>query len=163
MQMVPMSRREFIERAALRSGALALLAVNAVEAKGSPLGLPIGCQVWPTRSLLKDFPAYVKMMAEIGVTRLELCSPIGYGEEFAWLANAREVKKIRADQGMKSESSHFTMEELRNSQQKSIAWAQEIGIKQMLTASLGDGNGGSHPTLDQVKKAADEYNQIAAV
>src|SRR5262249_24716034 len=65
--------------------------------------------------------------------------------------------------GMKSESSHFTMEELRNSQQKSIAWAQEIGIKQMLTASLGDGNGGSHPTLDQVKKAADEYNQIAAV
>ena len=33
----------------------------------------------------------------------------------------------------------------------------------MITASLGDGNGGNHPTLDQVKKAADEYNKIAAV
>jgi sugar phosphate isomerase/epimerase len=32
----------------------------------------------------------------------------------------------------------------------------------MITASLGDGNGGDHPTLDQVKKAADEYNHIAA-
>src|SRR5262249_12001793 len=105
----------------------------------------------------------VKMMAEIGVTRLELCSPIGYGEEFASLANAGEVKKILADHGMKAESSHFTMGELRNSQQKSIEWAREVGSRQMITASLGDGNGGSSPTLDQVKKAADEYNRIAAV
>ena len=33
----------------------------------------------------------------------------------------------------------------------------------MITATLGDGNGGNHPTLDQVKRAADEYNKIAAV
>ena len=33
----------------------------------------------------------------------------------------------------------------------------------MMTASLGDGNGGSNPTMDQVQKAADEYNKIAAV
>src|SRR5439155_4160811 len=44
-----------------------------------------------------------------------------------------------------------------------IAWAKEIGIKQMITASLGDGNGGNSPTLDQVKRAADEYNKIAAI
>jgi len=55
------------------------------------------------------------------------------------------------------------MSELRHSQEKSIEWAKEIGIKQMITATLADGNGGDHPTLDQVKKAADEYNQIAAV
>jgi len=163
MHMVHISRREFIERATVRSGVLAILAANAVEAKGYPLGLPIGSQVWPTRSMLKDFPAYVQMMAGIGVTRLELCSPIGYGEEFASLASPSEVRKILADHNMKAESSHFTMEELRNSQQKSIAWAKEIGITQMITASLGDGNGGSHPTLDQVKRAADEYNGIAAV
>jgi sugar phosphate isomerase/epimerase len=161
--MAPISRREFLAKAAVRSGALALLAANGVEAKGNPLGLPIGSQTWPTRSMLKDFPAYVKMMADIGVTRLELCSPIGYGEEFASLANGSDVRKILADHGMKSESAHFTMEELRNSQQKSIEWAREVGIIQMITASLGEGNGGSHPTLDQVKKAADEYNKIAAV
>ena len=62
---------------------LLISVANAVEAKGNPLGLPIGSQVWPTRSMLKDFPAYVNMMADIGVSRLELCSPIGYGDEFA--------------------------------------------------------------------------------
>ena len=48
------------------------------------------------------------------------------------------------------------------SQAKSIDWAKEIGITQMITASLGAGNGGDHPALDQVKRAADEYNKIAA-
>jgi len=102
----------------------------------------------------------VKMMAEIGVTRLELCSPVGYGAEFSSLANGKEVARILADHGMKSESSHFTMEELRKTQQKSIDWAKEVGITQIITATLG---GGNNPTLDQVKKAADEYNKIAAV
>ena len=136
---------------------------GSAPAAANPLGLPIGSQVWPTRSMLKDFPAYVKMMAGIGVTRLELCSPIGYGPEFSSLSDPKEVKRILADNGMKAESSHFSMGELRNSHQKSIAWAKEIGITQMITATLAAGNGGDHPTLDQVKKAADEYNRIAAV
>src|SRR6185437_12585248 len=105
----------------------------------------------------------VKMMAEIGVSRLELCSPIGYGPDFAALASGNDVKKILADHGMKAESSHFTLRELRDSQEKSIAWAKDVGVTQMVTATLGDGNGGSSPTLDQVKRAAEEYNKIAAV
>jgi sugar phosphate isomerase/epimerase len=32
----------------------------------------------------------------------------------------------------------------------------------MVTATLADGNGGNTPTLDQVKRAAEEYNGIAA-
>jgi len=139
------------------------LAGSATKLVASPLGLPIGSQVWPLRSRLQDFPAFARMIAGIGVTRLELCSPIGYGAEFSSLANGKEVRKILADHGLKSESSHFTMGELRHSQGKSIEWAREIGITQMITASLGEGNGGDHPTLDQVKKAAEEYNQIAAV
>jgi sugar phosphate isomerase/epimerase len=115
------------------------------------------------RSMLKDFPAFAQKIAGIGVTRLELCSPIGYGSEFSSLANAKEVSRILGDHGLKCESSHFTMAELRHTQEKSIEWGKEIGVTQMITASLGDGNGGSQPTLDQVKKAADEYNQIAAV
>ncbi len=161
--MAASSRREFMEKAAVCSGVAGLLAATGAELGASPLGLPIGSQTWPTRSMLKDFPAYVKMMAEIGVTRLELCSPIGYGDEFASLASGKEVRQILADHGMKAESSHFTMGELRKKQEQSIEWAKEVGITQMITASLGDGNGGNHPTLDQVKKAADEYNKIAAI
>jgi sugar phosphate isomerase/epimerase len=160
--MAAWSRREFLGRAAC-SGVAGLLAANPAVARANPLGLPIGSQVYPLRSMLKDFPAFARKMAEIGVTRLELCSPIGYGQDFASLANGNEVRKILDDLGMKAESSHFSMGELRRSQEKSIEWAKQVGITQMITATLGEGNGGSSPTLDQVKKAADEYNRIAAV
>jgi sugar phosphate isomerase/epimerase len=161
--MAEWSRREFIKGAMACSGAAGLLALNTAEVAANPLGLPIGSQVYPIRSMLKDFPAFARMMAEMGVTRLELCSPIGYGKDFASLADGKEVRKILADQGMKAESSHFSMPELRKGQEKSIEWAQEVGITRMVTATLGDGNGGDSPTLDQVKWAADEYNRIAAV
>jgi len=162
-RMNTMTRREFLAKAAVGCGVAGSLAGSVTRLLANPLGLPIGCQVWPTRSMLKDFPAFVERFAGIGVTRLELCSPIGYGAEFSSLADGKEVKKILADHGLKSESSHFTMGELRRSQKRSIEWANEVGITQMITASLGDGNGGNHPTLDQVKKAAEEYNRIADV
>src|SRR6266404_3911149 len=120
MIMSTISRREFIQRAAIGSGAAGLLVSSAVNLAANPLDLPIGSQVWPLRSMLKDFPAFAKRIAAIGVTRLELCSPIGYGAEFSSLANANEVTKILGDNGMKAESSHFSLGELRNSQEKSI-------------------------------------------
>jgi sugar phosphate isomerase/epimerase len=161
--MSAISRREFLESAVVGSAVAGCLAGSPGELGANPLGLPIGSQVYPLRPMLKDLPAFVKGMADIGVTRLELCSPIGYGGEFTVLSNGKEVKKILADHGMKAESSHFSMDELRNSQGKSIEWAKEVGITQMITASLGDGNGGNNPTMDQVKRAAEEYNKIAAV
>jgi sugar phosphate isomerase/epimerase len=158
--MNTMSRRTFIKQAAVSSTAAGLLATSSTRATANPLGLPIGSQVWPMRSRLKDFPAFAKMLAGIGVTRLELCSPIGYGAEFASLSDPKEVNRVLSDNGMRAESSHFSMAELRHSHQKSIEWAKAIGITQIITATLGAGN---HPTLDQVKKAAEEYNGIAAV
>jgi sugar phosphate isomerase/epimerase len=135
--------------------------MNSEDSAGETSNLPIGCQVWPLRSMLEDFPSFAKMVAEIGVTRLELCSPIGFGHEFASLADGKEVRKILADHGIQAESSHFSMGELRNSHEKSIEWAKEVGITQMITATLGER--GASPTLEQVKRAADEYNKIAAV
>ena len=161
--MSALTRREFMERAAAAAGAAAFVAGGARPLGAYPLGLPIGSQVYPLRSMLGDFPAFVKTLAGIGVTRLELCSPLGYGAEFASLANGKEVGKILADHGMKAESSHFGLDELRKGQQKRIEWAKEVGVTQMVVATLGQGNGGNTPTLDQVKRAADEYNAIAAV
>src|SRR3954469_10609570 len=99
--MAAPSRREFMKQAAVGTGAAGLVAASAAELRANPLGLPIGSQVYPLRSMLKDFPAFAKMMAAIGVTRLELCSPIGYGDDFASLANGKEVRKILADYGVK--------------------------------------------------------------
>jgi sugar phosphate isomerase/epimerase len=161
--MSAISRREFFRKAAVDGAVAGFVAAGAVKLHANPLGLPIGSQVYPHRALLKDFPACVKTMADMGVTRLELCSPLGYGADFATLTNANEVKKIMGDHGVKCESSHFTLRELRQKPLDSIAWAKEIGITQMIVATLSDGNGGSSPTLDQVKKAAEEYNKIAEV
>lgn len=142
---------------------IGLLAATATTLKANPLGLPIGSQTYPHRALIKagNFAGLARTLAEIGVTSLELCSPFGY-TEFASLSDAQMVKTILADHGLTCESAHFSMKELREQQSKCIDWAREVGITQMLTATLGGGNTAS-PTLDDVKRAADEYNRIAAV
>jgi len=158
--MDEISRREFFKKAATDTAVAGFLAAAVVELGANPLGLPIGSQTYPHRAMLKqDFPGLLKQLADLGVQRIELCSPLGYAE-FAGLANGAEVKKIIADHGLKCESCHFSMKELRQTQEASIAWAKQVGITQMLTATLG---GGNNPTMDDVKKAADEYNRIAAV
>jgi len=86
------TRRDFLRKPTADGAALGLMAVAATEARANPLGLPIGSQLYPHRALLKDFPAYVKTMADMGVTRLELCSPLGYGADFASLSNAKESR-----------------------------------------------------------------------
>ena len=158
--MAQISRREFFKKAAADATVAGFLAAAVKEVDANPLGLPIGSQTYPHRAMLKEnFPGLLKQLADLGVQRIELCSPLGY-TEFAGLAKGVEVRRILADHGLKCESCHFSMKELRQTQEASIAWAKQVGITQMLTATLG---GGNNPTMDDVKKAADEYNRIAAV
>ena len=126
----------------------------------NPLNLPIGSQTWPHRQMIKDgnFAGLLETLKSIGVGTIELCSPYGYAE-FASLSDAKQVKALMADHGLACESSHFGMKELRENQQRSIEWAHGVGITQMYVASLG---GPASPTLDDVKRAADGYNRIAA-
>ena len=156
--MAAISRREFFKQAAMDAAVAAVVAAPVTALRASPLGLPIGTQTYPHRALLKeDFPGLLKQFAELGIQEIELCSPFGYGE-FAGLANGAETERLIADHGLTCRSGHFGMRELRQAQDKSIAWAHDAGITQMITASLG---GGNTPAMDDVKKAADEYNRIA--
>src|SRR5262247_1896839 len=160
MSMAENSRREFFKKVATDAVAAGFMAAGVFDLHANPLGLPIGSQTYPHRAMLKrDFPGLMKQMADLGIQRIELCSPLGY-TDFAGLAKGAEVKKILADHGLKCESGHFSMKELRQTQEASISWAKEVGVKQMITATLGAGN---NPTMDDVKRAADEYNKIAAV
>ncbi|MBZ5582021.1 MAG: sugar phosphate isomerase/epimerase [Acidobacteriia bacterium] len=97
-------------------------------------------------------------MAALGVGVLELCSP-GYGE-FASLADGKQTRKMIEDQGLKCPSAHFTLGELRNRQEQAIAWARDIGMTQMGTASLNGQAQNGVTTMDVVKRVADEYNRI---
>jgi len=159
--MARISRREFFRVAAADAAVAGLVAARVVGLDASPLGLPIGSQTYPHRAMIKDgkFAELAKMLADIGVQRVEMCSPLGYAD-FAPLTDGKQVRKILSDHGLKSESGHFSMRELRERQAESIAWAKDVGITQMITATLG---AGTSPTMDDVKRAADEYNRIAAV
>jgi sugar phosphate isomerase/epimerase len=154
------SRREFFRKAGTDAAAASLIAASVATLRANPLGLPIGSQTWPHRAMIKDgnFAGLAKILAGIGVQAVEMCSPFGY-EEFSSLTDGKQVKTILADHGLKCESGHFGMEELRGAQAKSNAWAHDVGITNMVTATLAAGNA---PTMDDVKKAADEYNRIAA-
>jgi len=157
-----MKRREFLKSAAACAAVAGWMGEGAIEMFANPLGLPIGCQTWPVRDLIaKDFPGTIKMLADAGFTMVELCSPFGYSDSgFGGLKKYKgaELRRILADAGVGCISSHFGMEALRKDQDAAIAWAKDVGLKQMLVASLG---GPEKPTMDDVKRAADEYNKIA--
>jgi len=159
--MKAITRRQFIRQAGADAAVAGFLAANVMTLNANPLGLPIGSQTWPHRAMIKDgnFAGLAATMSGLGVSMLEMCSPLDY-EEFASLTDGKQVKKVLSDHGLGCISAHFGMNELRKRQSESLAWAHDVGISQIITATLGAGD---KPTLDDVKRAADEYNKIAAV
>ena len=127
----------------------------------TPLDLPIGCQTWSVRDLIaKDFPGALHQLKTAGFEAIELCSPVGYSDSgFAGLAKYKpaELRAMLSDAGLSCVSSHFNMDELRKDQAGRIAWAKDVGLTQMIVPSL---DGPPHPTMDDVKRAADEYNKM---
>ena len=159
--MTDISRREFLKNAATGAAVAGFASTGVRELRANPLGLPLGCQTWPVREMIaKDFPGTIKQLAQAGFQTIELCSPVGYSDNgFAGLAkySGAELRKILSDAGVTCVSSHFDLKELRDNQAAAIAWAKDVGLTQMLVASLG---GPKKPTMDDVKRAADEYNRM---
>src|SRR5437588_438545 len=159
--MSGMSRREFVRNAAIQAAAVGFIWGGGLELRANPLGLPIGCQTWPARDMIaKDFPGTIKQLADAGFQTIELCSPVGYADSgFAGLAKytGTELRKILSDAGVTCVSSHFGIEELRENQEGRIAWAKDVGLTQMLVPTLA---GPNQPTMDDVKRASDEYNKM---
>jgi sugar phosphate isomerase/epimerase len=160
--MPAISRRELLKNAATSAAAASFLSLSSMELRSNPLGLPIGCQTWPVREMIaKDFPGTLKQLADAGFQTVELCSPVGYADSgFAGLAkySGAELRRILGDAGVTCVSSHFTIKELRENQEARIAWAKDIGLQQMIVPSL---DGPAKPTVDDVKRAAGEYNRMA--
>jgi sugar phosphate isomerase/epimerase len=159
--MSAISRREFLKTTATHAVAAGFLAASALDLRANPLGMPIGCQTWPVREMIaKDFPGTIKQLADAGFRTIELCSPVGYADSgFAGLAkySGTDLRKILSDAGVTCVSSHFGIDELRKNQAGRIAWAKDVGLTQMLVPSL---DGPKNPTMDDVKRAADEYNKM---
>src|ERR1700676_5047286 len=105
--MTDTSRREFFKDAAVAG----TLCAGAGRLRANPLGLPIGCQTYPVRKMIgEDFPGTIKVLAQAGFERIELCSPVGYADSgFGVIAKYKgaELRKIFSDAGVECHSSHF--------------------------------------------------------
>jgi sugar phosphate isomerase/epimerase len=111
--------------------------------------------------IASDFPGTIKKLTGAGFQNIELCSPWGYADSgFGGLAKYKgaELRKMLNDLGVTCISSHFGIDELRQHMPDRIEWAKDLGLTQMMVPSLG---GPKNPTMDDVKRAADEYNKLA--
>ncbi len=134
------------------------LSVEALTA--SPLGLPIGCQTYPVRDALgKDFAGTLRELAGIGYKSIEMCSPPGYERSgFGALVGmkASQMRKTIEDAGLNCVSCHYQFRELKENLQERMAFAHELGMKQMILASFGLR---PEATMADWTRAADELNQ----
>ncbi len=159
---MPMTRRHFLQQAAAAAVAL----TTAPSLLADPLGLPIGCQTYPVRaSINPDFAGTMKGLSAAGFQTIELCSPFGY-KEFSSLAQYKpqDLRRMLHDFGLTCISAHFDTDELFNHAEERIAWAKELGLTQMATASLGFGTlpKNAPPTVDDVNRTTGLFNTFAA-
>jgi sugar phosphate isomerase/epimerase len=159
--MAAVSRREFIKTVSASAALGSVFNTGTRLLHAEPLGLPIGCQTWPVREMIaKDFRGTLSELASAGFQSIELCSPVGYADSgFGGLGkySGNELRSILQEAGLKCISSHFSIDELRKDQAARIAWAKDVGLTQMCVPSL---DGPKNPTMDDVKRAADEYNRM---
>ena len=159
--MSAISRREFCKNAATQVAAAGLLGAGALELRGNPLGMPIGCQTWPVREMIaKDFPGTIKQLAAAGFQTVELCSPVGYADSgFAGLAKytGAELRKILSDAGVSL--CEFALRHRGTPEE----YGRTNCVGERCRADANDRanlEGPEKPTLDDVKRAAEEYNKM---
>lgn len=158
------TRRKFIKNsgAAMASAAvLSQIPLGMLSGCSSADRLSFGFQTWTIREkLTSDFAPTLKMMAEMGYSEVEMCSPLGYTETGFEKLNdmsGTEMKKIIGDAGLVCSSSHYTISELRDHLDNRIEWAHELGMKQMVCSMFRLPKDAS---FDDWKKAVQELNEI---
>ena len=107
----------------------------------------------------------MKGLSAAGFQTIELCSPFGY-KEFSSLAQYKpqDLRRMLHDFGLTCISAHFDTDELFNHAEERIAWAKELGLTQMATASLGFGTlpKNAPPSVDDVNRVTSLFNTFAA-
>lgn len=158
-------RRSFLRKTAAGLGGAFFFShlPKGLLAQAGLLDLPIGFQTWTVREMLsKDFDGTLKMMAEQGYRLTEMCSPKGYvNAGFGSLVsmNPTEMRKRIEDAGLRCPSCHFGLNEFSEENLADrIAFAQQLGLEQMICSSFGLPKTAS---LDDYLVAADKLNKAA--
>jgi len=136
-------------------------ALAALPAAADPLGMPIGCQLYPVRDRIPtDFDGLLKELAGVGFKTIETCSPPGYTKSgFDALANrkASDIRQAMTAAGLRCISCHYPMRELREALDARIEYAKELGLEQMVISSFGLPKDAK---LADWARVADEANKV---
>jgi len=154
------TRRQFFGST---TGLAGYLSLEPRQLRADPLGLPIGFQVFPVREMLgKDFAGTLRQLAAVGYRTVEMCSPPSYSDYgFAPLVNmkASEMRQTIQAAGLHCESCHYQFNELKQHLEPRIAFAKQLGLKQMILSTFGLPR---TATMDDWRRAADDLNKIGA-
>lgn len=161
--MDQLNRRKFISAGVAGLAGASLLVPEWLHAKDARAKKKqIGFQSWVMREEIgKDFTGTLKKMAALGYNSIEMCSPPGYARSgFGALQSlsAKELKKQINDAGFTCISCHYGFSELKEHNAERIDFAKELGLTQMVIATLGVPRDAK---LDDWKRAADEANTLA--
>jgi len=156
------SRRHFLGASAMGVAAVGFAMRCGTEAQANPLGFPIGCQTWPFRETIgKDFDETLRRIASDGYQTIEMCSPPGYVRHgFGPLASlkASEMRTRIQAAGLKCESCHYGFTELKDHLDERVAYAQELGLKQMIISTFALPKSA---TMADWMQAAGEANKLS--
>ena len=154
-------RRDFFTHSTATVAAAGVTLSWARELVADPLGLPIGCQVFPIREqLAADFEGTLRKIAAIGYRVIEFCSPPSFvNMGFASFVGmkASEIREKIEQAGLRVVSCHYQFSELKQHLEERIEFAAKLGLKQMVVATLAIK---PSATLDEWRRAADEMNTL---
>ncbi len=146
-----LSRRDFI---GLGAAAAAAFVTNAGHA--SPLGLPLGLQLYSVRSLLpKDYPGTLKQVAALGYKDVEAAGFYDHSVE--------DVKAAMKAAGLRCVSSHYPLATLKPQLDAILQFCKSLDVHFIVCSSpMHRSEGGNREALsmDDWKWNADQFNEI---
>jgi sugar phosphate isomerase/epimerase len=158
--MSGVSRRDFVKGAA---ACAALLRAGAVWA--SPLGLPLGLQLYSVREFLpKDFDGTLRQLGAMGYRDVEAAGFFGL--------SAADVMRALAQAGLRCVSAHYTLQQLQDLDDI-VEFGRDLGLNCIICAApmmrdpakakrLSWVAGLEAMTADDWKWNAEELNRIGA-
>ena len=158
--MKAMTRRNFIGSGSLAAGAALFACGKPSLARANPIGMPVGVQTYIVRDTIgNDFTGTLRQLAGMGYQSIELCSPPGYGKSWEPLTKltATHMRETIRGAGLSCESCHYSFAELQAHMDERVAYAKDLGLKQMIVSGFWLKK---DATLPDWLKAADECNRM---
>jgi sugar phosphate isomerase/epimerase len=161
--MLRLSRRTFLKSISASGIGLAI-GSRLPQLMASPLGLPLGIQLYSVRDFLpKDYDGTLRQLSAIGYREVEAAGFFG--------RSAAKVKQSMNGAGLRCVSAHYSLKDLLPKVDETIEYGRNLGLEYIVCASpwfkdpSGVKDAGSRAaresmTLDDWRWNAEQFNRI---